>query len=78
MTKTIDISTFFDGLAKIDERPLYIEFAKEVAGEGDDVILAGKAPVGLYLSVTLHSVAKKLIHRSPVAGDVVIFDLDPF
>lgn len=80
MTKIIDLSTLFDRLAKIDKLPLYIELAKEIAGEGDDVILTGKAPVWLYLSVAhaLHGVAKKLIYRLPVAGDVVIFDHDPF
>lgn len=50
------------------------------AGEGSEVILTGKAPVWLYLAVAhaLHGKARKLIYRSPVTGDVVIFDHSPF
>jgi hypothetical protein len=51
-----------------------------LAGEGQEVILTGAAPVWPYLKVApvLHGKAKQLIYRSPVTGDVVIFDHDPF
>jgi len=53
---------------------------REMAGEGSDVTLTGQAPVWLYLAAAhaLHGQAKKLIYRSPVTGDLVIFDHDPF
>ena len=52
----------------------------QLAGEGNEVMLTGPAPVWLYLTIAhaLHGKAKKLIYRSPVTGDVVIFDHDPF
>lgn len=80
MIKTIDISNLFDQLAKIDELQSYTDSAVGIAGKGNEVILTGKAPIWLYLSVAhaLHGIAKKLIYRSPVTGDVVIFDHDPF
>jgi CRISPR-associated protein (Cas_csx3) len=51
-----------------------------MAGEGNEVILTGPAPVWLYLKIAhaLHGKARKLIYHSPVTGDVVIFDHDPF
>ncbi len=51
-----------------------------MAGEGNDVVLTGKAPVWLYLAVAhaLHGKARSLTYRSPVAGDVIIFDHNPF
>jgi len=76
---TIDLSTFFEGTAKLTELPAYESKAKELAGEGNEVVLTGAAPVWLYLKVAhaLHGKAKRLIYRSPVTGDVVIFDHDP-
>jgi len=76
----IDLSTFFSDTAKLQDLPTYIKKSLEQAGEGNEVILTGKAPVWLYLSVThaLHGKAKKLIYRSPVTGDVIIFDHNPF
>ena len=60
--------------------PQYLEQALALAGEGQEVVLTGAAPVWLYLSIAhaLHGKAKRLIYRSPVTGDVVIFDHDPF
>jgi hypothetical protein len=51
-----------------------------LAGEGKEVILTGAAPVWLYLKIShaLHGKARKLIYSSPVTGEVVIFDHDPF
>lgn len=76
----IDLSTFFDGVAKLNEIEQYQKKALEIAGEGSDVVLTGAAPVWLYLAVAhaLHGKVKKLIYRSPVTGDVKIFDHDPF
>ena len=76
----IDLSLFFSDTAKLSSLPTYIEKALKLAGEGNEIILTGKAPVWLYLSVAhaLHGKAKKLTYRSPVTGDVVIFDHNPF
>jgi hypothetical protein len=65
--------------AKLSALPSYIEQAKALAGEGNDVILTGAGPVWLYLKIAhaLHGKARKLIYRSPVTGDVVIFDHNP-
>jgi hypothetical protein len=77
---TIDLATFFSETAKLSDLSTYIEKALEQAGDGHEVVLTGKAPVWLYLSVAhaLHGKAKKLTYRSPVTGDIVIFDHNPF
>lgn len=76
----IDLRTFFHSNAKLEEIDLYIEKAIDIAGERNDVVLTGQAPVWLYLKIAhaLHGKARKLIYRSPVTGDVVIFDHSPF
>lgn len=76
---TIDVSTFYTATAKLSELDSYLQKAKELAGEGNDVILTGQAPVWLYLKIAhvLHGKARKLIYRSPVTGDVKIFDHTP-
>ncbi len=78
-TVTIDISTFYRDNAKLSELNKYIAKAQDLAGEGNDVVLTGQGPVWLYLKVAhaLHGKARKLIYRSPVTGDVVIFDHNP-
>ncbi len=62
---TIDLNTLFTDTAKLSELDSYIQKAKELAGEGNDVVLTSAAPVWLYLAVThaLHGKAKKLILR---------------
>ncbi len=77
---TIDLNTLFQNTAKLDDLDSYIQKARELAGEGNDVVLTGAAPVWLYLKIAhaLHGKAKKLIYRSPVTGDVVIFDHSPY
>jgi len=72
----IDLSSLFKDTAKLSDLDSYIQKAKELAGEGNEVVLTGAAPVWLYLKVAhaLHGKARKLIYRSPVTGDVVIFD----
>lgn len=79
-TIEIDLNTLFIDLAKFSDLPQYIEKAMKKSGNGNEIILTGKAPVWLYLSVAhaLHGKARKLLYRSPVTGDVVIFDHNPF
>ncbi len=76
----IDLSRFFEDTAKLTELETYQAKALELAGEGNQVTLTGAAPVWLYLTLahTLHGKAKTLYYRSPVTGDVLIFDHDPF
>ncbi len=76
----IDLSTFYQGTARLDELPHYIERAKEFAGEGREVVLTGQAPIWMYLAIAhaLHGKVRRLIYSSPVTGEVVIFDHDPF
>lgn len=77
---TIDLSTLFQGTAKLTDLDAYLAKVKELAGEGNEVVLTGAAPVWLYLKIAhaLHGKARKLIYRSPVTGDVVIFDHSPY
>jgi len=76
----LDLTTFFADTAKLAELPEYIGKAVGLSGEGNEIILTGRAPVWLYLAVAhaLHGKAKKLTYRSPVTGDVIIFDHNPF
>lgn len=77
----IDLGALYEstGAAKLSDLDAYIRKAKEAAGEGNEITLTGQAPVWLYLKIAhaLHGKAKKLVYRSPVTGDVVIFDHDP-
>jgi hypothetical protein len=77
---TIDLSKMFDQTAKLVDLPIYERQAHEMAGEGQDVVLTGAAPVWLYLRVAhaLHGKVRKLLYRSPVTADVTIFDHSPF
>jgi len=77
---TIDLRNFYDELAKLDDLDEYIRRARELAGEGNYITLTGQGPIWLYLTVAheLHGKAVKLIYSSPVTGDVVIFDHNPF
>jgi hypothetical protein len=76
----IDLSMVYQGTAKLAELDSYLKKAAELAGEGQEVVLTGPGPVWLYLKIAhhLHGKARKLIYRSPVTGDVVIFDHSPF
>jgi len=76
----IDLDTFYTESAKLSALPTYIEKVLTEASEGNEIILTGRAPVWLYLSVAhaLHGKAKKLTYRSPVTGDVVIFNHNPY
>lgn len=76
----INLNTFFNERAKLSDMDQYVEKATQLAGEGNEVTLTGSAPVWLYLKIShvLHGKVKKLIYRSPVTGDVTIFDHDPY
>ncbi len=76
----IDLKQLYGERAKLSELSVYVTRALELTGEGTEVVLTGAAPVWLYLKIAhaLHGKAKRLIYRSPVTGDVVIFDHDPF
>jgi len=76
---SIDFNTFFTDTAKLSELDAYIAKAKELAGEGNEIVLTGAGPVWLYLKIAhaLHGKARKLTYRSPVTGDVIIFDHSP-
>ncbi len=81
----IDINKLFSKtkdkkyIAKLGKLNSYISKALSLAGEGNEIILTGQAPVWLYLKIAhaLHGKARKLIYRSPVTGDVLIFDHSP-
>ena len=76
----IDLKNLYGETAKLALLSQYVERTLQLAGEGKEVVLTGAAPVWLYLKVAhaLHGKAKRLVYRSPVTGDVVIFDHDPF
>jgi len=76
----INLRHLYSERAKLADLPDYIEKALALASEGSDVTLTGRAPVWLYLAVAhkLHGVARKLTYRSPVTGEVSIFDHTPF
>jgi hypothetical protein len=75
----INLASLYDETAKLSSLPDYVQQAKALAGEGQEVVLTGAAPVWLYLKIAhaLHGKAKTLFYRSPVTGDVVIFDHNP-
>ncbi|HXF06614.1 MAG TPA: TIGR02221 family CRISPR-associated protein [Blastocatellia bacterium] len=77
---TIDLSTFYSGAAKLGDLPEYERRALELAGEGRAVVLTGQAPIWMYLKIAhaLHGKARRLSYLSPVTGEVVIFDHDPW
>lgn len=76
----INISRLYEGRAKLKDLDAYIKKVLLLSGEGNDVVLTGAGPVWLYLKLAhaLHGKARKLIYRSPVSRDVVIFDHSPF
>lgn len=76
----IELNTFYSDAAKFADLDIYVAKAKELAGEGNEVVLTGQGPIWLYLKIAhaLHGKARELIYRSPASGDVVIFDHDPF
>jgi hypothetical protein len=78
--RVIDLSAIYSGQAKLVDLNTYVTKVLSLAGEGSEVVLTGQGPIWLYLKIAhaLHGKARRLIYRSPVTGDVVIFDHDPF
>jgi hypothetical protein len=78
--RVVNLRVLYEKTAKLADLPAYLDQAKMLAGEGNDVVLTGQAPVWLYLTVAhaLHGKARKLTYTSPVTDEVVIFDHDPF
>ncbi len=76
----IKVNELYEERALLSELYSYIQKALALAGEGNEVVLTGAGPVWLYLKIAhaLHGKVRKLIYRSPVTGDVVIFDHSPF
>lgn len=76
----IDVSTLYEGTAKLSEVEQYKRACLDQAGEGNEVVLTGAGPIWLYLILAhaLHGKAKRLYYRSPVTGDVLVFNHDPF
>jgi hypothetical protein len=75
-TITIDVSTLFDKTAKLHQLPVMIKKVKELAGEGNNIILTGPGPVWLYLKLShsLHGKVRTLTYTSPATGIVIIMD----
>lgn len=77
---TIDLEHLYTETAKLTDLAQYEKQALGQAGQGNTIKLTGRAPVWLYLRIAhvLHGKAKSLVYDSPVTGEVVIFDHDPF
>jgi len=75
----IDLKALYGETAKLSRLPQYLEHAQRLAGDGNAVVLTGAAPIWLSLTVAhaQHGQARKLLYRSPVAGDGVIFEHAP-
>ncbi|HPN34206.1 MAG TPA: CRISPR-associated protein Csx3 [bacterium] len=77
---TIDLGIFYQENAKVEKCMEYQNKAATLAGDGNIIRLTGRAPIWLYLVVAhaLHGKAQKLLYNSPVTGDVLIFDHNPY
>lgn len=79
---TIDVSRLYSGTgtAKLADLPAYEEAVRQQAPPGAVVRLTGAGPIWLYLRLAhaLHGRAKRLLYHSPVTGDVLVFDHDPY
>jgi hypothetical protein len=77
---SIDIRGLYQEAAKLSDLGEYVKKALDMAGGGKIVVLTGQGPIWLYLKIAhaLHGKARKLIYRSPVTGDVTIFDHNPY
>jgi hypothetical protein len=76
----INLSAIHGGQAKLAEITRYLSQVEKMAGQGNEVVLTGPAPVWMYLKVAhaLHGKATVLKYLSPATGEVVIFDHNPF
>lgn len=68
-------------IAKLTDLDKYISEVLRQAGEGNEVVLSGAAPIWMYLKIAhaLHGKAKKLYYSAPGQGieDFEIFNHDP-
>jgi hypothetical protein len=62
MATIIDLKSLYDDTAKLAELPSYVAKVLDLAGDGNEVVLTGAAPVWLYLKIAhaLHGKARKL------------------
>jgi len=76
---TIDIKSIYGETAKLVALSEYEAKVKELAGEGNEVVLTGAGPVWLYLRFAhaLHGKATILKYDSPASGEVVVFNHNP-
>jgi hypothetical protein len=81
-TITLDLETLYaeTGTAKLAQLAEYENRAKLLAGNGNDLILTGQAPIWLYLRIAhaLHGKVRSLRYDSPVTSEVIIYDHSPF
>ena len=82
MRKIINLQDLYGGgnsTAKLEKLNAYVTLACNLAGEGNEVVLTGAAPVWMYLKLAhaLHGRVRRLIYASPVTGEVLIFDHTP-
>ncbi len=77
--RVVDLKAIYGETAKLAELDGYVGLVLAEAGEGEDVVLTGAAPIWLYLKSAhaLHGKARRLFYRSPITGDVLVFDHDP-
>lgn len=71
----LNLETYYRKTALINRLEQYSKRAVKEAGEGEAVVLTGKAPVWMYLGVAhaLHGVVCRLYYKSPLTGEVLIF-----
>ncbi len=69
-----------DRTAKLSRLEEYKSRCLELSGHGTDVVMTGPGPIWLYLSLAhvLHGRVRSLSYLSPVTGEVLIFDHNPF
>lgn len=69
-------------LAKIDDMKEYTAKILELAGEGNDIVLTGGAPIWLYLCVghALHGKAMSLSYVAPNTANKIVnvFNHNPY
>ena len=82
MKIVIDVATLYklSGTAKLTDLEQYEAEAVRQAGNGNDIILTGQGPIWLYLRLShaLHGKCCSLYYDSPVSGEVIIYDHNPW
>ena len=82
MKIVIDVEMLYkeSGSAKLSELAQYESGAIKLAGNGNDLVITGKGPIWLYLKLShaLHGKCRSLCYDSPVTGEVIIYDHNPW